>query len=498
MERVRGIFDGNGSIFAAAIKAVPIIDGLTADECRKLATDPTFLGIPGDVKTDYHLQRMCFDAIVEHWFRIDSTAGDQILALDSGHPFPAILAKQQPRFVLERITPNNKVYQDLYRDAFAALGRRNASDALQFLDQITDSVQRKMAELAIASGLAESDPVAAIALSQKFGVNVFDDAMRAAARLGPEVVRHVLATQPAAHEGDSAEQAALISQLSDLERITTKSMVPGLPRLADCEEYMAARRIPPAQRLNTLEALDQHDVNSREEVAHCLLRAWVVEDPLAAMSWLSKRCQSQVSAPEDLERLKWTFGTLYCDDPGKARSWLDQLAEPKLRASVLNNIAYTFATEDRVEEAKSLLQFDPGDLEYVDAGTEIVEKMAIEDPEAAAAWFANHLSADKAIPLGLIYNWYQKDPTAVSTWVLSQDRGQVRDEALMYCAAYVNSSNPEDEVKLISEIDDPKNKSLATRRAFYGISLRKPEAEAWIRSISGLEPGLAEKLIRLK
>jgi hypothetical protein len=101
------------------------------------------------------------------------------------------VARIRPELALEKLESNNNL-DSVARTALQTLGARDPKAARQFLDRFTDTKTRKAAEIAIAQGVAESDPLAAVALARQMNEDtIFQSALLSAERISPGMVRQV-------------------------------------------------------------------------------------------------------------------------------------------------------------------------------------------------------------------------------------------------------------------------------------------------------------------
>ena len=506
-ERLKDAVRGNSPL-AAAPRALAVLDAMTAEDFHQLAAKPGSFYPPWVGGADREFSRAFMDALVARWLAVDppgAFAAMQKLEaelkkrhLAGNGEFLAAIARLRPELLLGGLAEKGSWdrFDQTIPAAFTTLASRDPAAARGYLDRVADPEQRKAAEVAIAQGIAKSDPVAAVGLARTLeSEQVFQSAIAAAERIGPGVLRQVLtANERKFPIGFRAAELVLRYPDEDWSAFVgdAPEKSPGLT----FETMREAQRHTPEERQRVLARLDEFPPAVRTKVATALVQAWTREDPRQATEWAF--AHAAPGAAED-QALAWAFNAWSHADRTGAVEWWSRLPASALRDQLGGNLASALAFEEKFDEAIQFFQPKPG-AESAELTANIARSGADHDPARVAQWLDSlPPGSDTTKAVGpLLEKWVPKDAAAAAKWVEAQPAGPRREAALQAYTRAAAASDPAAAAEWAAAIADPQMRARAAEYVFATMARSDPDAaRAWLRALPGVDESWRERLIRL-
>ncbi len=511
-ERLSATFHPKSPLESAA-RALAVIDAMTAEDFQHLGDHPGSVPTPSTHGFDQEYNRAFMDAFVERWLVVDpagAVAGIRELEKKMVMPgsqwagageFLSALARTHSEMVLGSL-PEKAVWDPFDHSlftAFAELAKREPAAARSYLERFADPQQRKSAEIAIAQGVAENDPVAAVALARTLDSQaVFDAALAAAKGRGAGAVRDVLmANAKKFPVGNALPELALRDPDEDWEALAGD--VPDETRGVLVQTVTEAGRLTPEELARRIAGLDRFPPNLRNLMGGMLVGAWAEEDPRAASEWALAHAKADDSEAPESQRVNAAFYQWLRADEAAALDWCTHLPGSPLRDNISNGAAASLARAGKIDEALAILGPHPG-AKSSDAIAAIAESRAEGDPAAAAAWIDSlppEIETTGAVN-EIVEKWAARDLASAAKWVESQPVGARRDAALQAYTRTAAELDPAAAGEWAATIADPKARAKAAEFVFGKMNRRDPAAaRAWLRALPGVDPVWRERFVRL-
>lgn len=488
----------------SAVKLMPLIDALTLEDFRWLESHPSDFPILREKEFDRKFREQFLNALLERWAALDPdrvfAAASKIeskmkaMKLIASSDLVDALVRSRPDLVLESSTADANRRSQALRE----LAKRDLAAARRYRDRCSNDAERKSADVAIARGLASSDPLAAAALARELNApEVFLDAVNAAARLGGDVLQQVLEGSKK-ELGDKLDLPSLILRYPNISweslpvEISQKKEHIGLGIFDD------ARRLKPAEREALIARLDQLPPGTRDNVASAVAATWANQEPQAALDWAFSRASGEDVASPESQPLSWAFWEWLRADKDAAMAWASQLPASPLRDSLSCHAATHLA---RIGETDAALQLFKPVTGPANAGLvqNLVSAEAKRDPVAAAAWL-DSLPADVEVgkaPKTIVSRWFSRDPTAAAKWVESLPAGRRREYALQAYARAAADTDPALAGEWAAAVSDPVQRARAAEAVYRELSDKDPAtAREWLKQLPGLDENWRNTILR--
>jgi hypothetical protein len=489
-----------------------VIDSMTLADFQQLGANPGRMPIPFPGSFD---QKFCdgfMDALIERWFEVDPAGAfasieelEKKLIIKPGQRwagsgrFSAAVARSHRETLLEAL-PANATWPRSDRDipaAFTSLAARDPAAARRFLERITDPECRKSAEIAIAEGIAKSDPLAALALARTLGSTaVFNAAVAEAERIGPGMLRQVLAANDRKFPiGFSLTELVLRHPHEDWNAFVGDAAV--APSGLTDRVQREARRLSAEERQQMLSRLDQYPSAVRESLASALVDAWALAEPRQASEWAFAHAANAGKDAPEFAPLAWAFHHWMSSDEEGVLAWWAALPASQQRDRLAVDIAAKLANDGRLDRALKFFHPDEGSAS-ADIAVVIASAQARNDPAGAAAWLDSlpaKLETDKAIG-PIVQTWIGRDAAAAARWVEAQPAGTRRDAALNAYTLAATELDPAAAGEWAASIADPASRTQAAEFVFRELNRRDPPAaRAFLRSLPNADKAWVEALI---
>ena len=497
-------------IFVAATRWQAWLDSATVDDLQKFIADAKSL--PRPLFNDYQQQfRQAFYAsLVERWFALDENALASIRKLNDAMKDINSYEASQLMFAATKAKPEqfltglNDMKPSLSNDessAFRHLAARDARKARELAAALTDKA-RKSAEIAIIQGIAEDDPLSALALSRSLDPNdaagVHGAIIAAAERIGPGMLRQVFADSGGAFEKSYAARNLLL-RYPDLAAFLKPGETKPLtysPHPAH-QQFREVDLMAPDDRARRIEQCATMPEGLRDSVAAALAASWARDEPMKASDWAMKLAkpespQSPANHAAHFAFLRW----IHIDRPA-ALAWLRSQPDSPLRTSIGTNAASFLAEAGDFDSALALCRPNGSQADQ-EPTAHFVQIYAEREPAAAAAWLATMPNAiDGQTASKVVEAWYPNDPLAVGRWVESLPAGKGRDEALNALVQKLSWRSPAAAAEWAETIVDPTLREKAAGLAFYSLSRDDPtRAREWMQNLGGVQPKWKERMLR--
>jgi hypothetical protein len=356
---------------ASAARVIAWLETADAATFRKFAEDPKNFPAPSFSAFGREFQDAYCAAIAERWLALDPDGALPAMERvdEAGHfsygPGGLLysLARLRPELVLEKLPAKNRgIYE-----ALKALAARDAKAAQRFVEQWKGPAP--YAQNAIIAGLAESDPLAAVALAGEVkeasvkgslsdGIrpaNVFATIIDAAAKRDSFTFQQVLQAV-----GDRLPAFAvspdLVLQHPGLVETWQSSPAPkdglGLNR----STLDAAERLAPEERERLLASYDTLPAGPRSGVAAALASIWARTEPRAAADWAVAHGKPEDGASAENTAAQQVFVRWIAGDADAALAWWRTLPDSPLRAAIGTNASTYLAEEGRIDEALAIFK----------------------------------------------------------------------------------------------------------------------------------------------
>jgi hypothetical protein len=502
-ERLDKMLEGDDPL-ASAARLRAWLDEATLEDFRALGKDMDSLPIPNFAGFHHSFREAFGTAMMKRWLELDANgalaAANDMNERKNEYSLLSAIARLRPELILEKlpILSRDGTLAGYASAAFVSLGTRNATAARRFLEGIEKPEQRQQAAVAIASGVAQSDPVAAVALARELNdAGLYMIALNAAAQIGPGIVRGVLAAAPEKYSNSSALPSLLLRYPS----LATE--IPGLrmsePRHVMSEELQrVADLASPEERERFLASYDTLPEQVRGPLAAALVSAWARTEPAQAAAWALAHAEPTQADAKANHVAKNVFLRWFHADTDAALAWWRALPESPLRNALGSDASAIVADEGRIDEALAL--FHP--VEHGDQGeitAMLAQTSADRDPAAAAAWLGSlpaYVQTGKAVG-NVIERWFARDAESVANWVEALPAGKRRDQALtkfIGCAAQQSSANA---AEWVQQIADSRSRQNAAAQLYWSWSREDPAAaRVWIRGLPGVDTEWHERFLR--
>lgn len=390
------------------------------------------------------------------------------------------VARENPQVTIERLLVNrqNTRSSSEFHSAVRALASTDLESAKQYFEQARSADDRRTIGSAIASELAKSDPVEALAWARTHDTEQVP-------YLQMSVLTQIAETDP---------------QLALAEALNTPN--------AQMRSNMVSNVMHHLARNNPREAvvyLDQiQDRQQKIEMGQQLASSWIRYDPEAAIGWILS--QDKEMAGDMIQRASYMLVRSNIDaaiqllprvDKASQESMRQQIAErlaidrsadeaqsfirqfqgqpgyDQLQASLITGVANTDVLMAK-QLADQLADGSARDRAYV----QVIAKYAETNPTEAARWL-NSVSDDgmRGAAAGqLAAQWFAHDPAAAERWVNRLPAGSPRDDAIMHMASKWGVPSVEQE-ELIASIENRDKRGQAKIRLIYNL-MRKDPAKA--------------------
>jgi len=490
-------------LFGSAANLLPLIATLGTDDFRYLLSHPDELPIPEYLGFDRDFTEQYFDALVVRWLSLETgNPTKEILAVSDGPgergdgPRNLIhaLVRVRPEAILEATDPND--LGGLFLSALESLAGHDTQAARRYAAPFLATAEPKIVDVAIAKGVAKSDPVSAVALARELNdAGVFKDALRAAEKIGPGVIRQVLE----ANDG----KFSVTTELQNLALLH-----PELPWASFASSYEStgmtsgnavedARRLTAEERQARIARLDELPHSLKPEMTSIIASSWARTDPLAAVEWSLSRANPLRLADETNNAVARAFNEWLRSDPSAATQWAGTLPSSELRDGLQGQSAATLAWSGHLDDALKLFETITHPLPWT------VESMAMtqarNDPASAAAWlnrFPDDVVTRSAVNR-IMKEWFPQDATAAAEWVESQPAGTRRDEAVQVYAELAARKDPDAAGAWAAGITDAKLRHEAAELVFGQMTGENPvAAREWLRTTPGLDDRWRAALLR--
>lgn len=497
--------------FGSAQRLLREIDVMTAEDFQKLLQEKDWPS-PGTYGFDKELADAFGDALVERWLAVDPDgAVPAMFALSKSMKHGSYqmagaddmlkaLARVRPElFLAESFKDSPTRSLDLIMHAaFQSMAARDVAAARRWMQRLSSPELRNQAELAIGSGVAQSDPVAAVGLARTSGNDsLFKSALTAAAKIGPGILGQVLEANDGKFSADYSTPL-LMFQYPDLpwDRLSPMKKT-DRSRGIELNVLTEAARLEPADRERILTQLQRLPSERREDAAGAILQTWVADDPKGAVEWMATHAEPSSRLTTD--SMLWVFGTWTQADQNAALAWFNALPPSDLRDRLSNDAAIPLAASGDLEKAFALFRPIPG-KEGESAIIRMATVQANSDPARAAAWCAS-LPADidvSGATQSVVTRWFSKDAAAAAQWVESLPKGNQREVALKAYAQAASTQDPETAGAWAAAITDPSTRTRAAHQVFTSmLQADRAAAIKWVREFPGLDDRVRESVLRV-
>ncbi|HZJ17599.1 MAG TPA: hypothetical protein VFD27_21275, partial [Chthoniobacteraceae bacterium] len=439
---------------ASAERVLAWIETATAEDLRALAAEPKKFLQPYFSGFDNEFRATYLEAIAARWFTLDPEGALLAIHHSSAGELLQAVARIRPELALEKLSlETNNNLDPVARTALQTLGSRDAKAARQFLDRFINANTRKAAEIAIAQGVAESDPLAAVALARQMNEDtVYQAALIAAERIDLSVVRQVLIAADGKLDRSVKFHPQWLLRYPDLASNIKDDNQTKAGSYVSEELRLAADRLPLEERTRLLAEYDSLPLGARDSLAAALASSWARSDPRAAAEWALAHAEAGDRASPANNAAQQVFVRWVNNDTDAALAWWHALPASPLR-DALGNEASTFIAEAGDLDA-ALQLFHPSEANTgggirerfahfsyttdvrstgnaTDAliTTQLAQFLAERDPAKAAAWLA---ALPAAVPTeqaaaAVIDRWYRREPESAARWIESLPPGARRD-----------------------------------------------------------------------
>jgi hypothetical protein len=500
--------------FRAAANSLTAIEHLTAaDFVEFTARGKLPSGITDSGST--LLQHAVAQAFVDRWFAVTpEKAAAALIALTprdadgyrtvAAAALRSVLARSQPLAFLAAAKdspPEPSTYSHWpLEDAFIALATRDLLAARRLAAELPE-LQRQAADSAIAQGIAEVDPVAAMRLAQANPRldGVLEAALYHAERAGPGIVRQVLeAGLKDRLDEDSATRLRIL--YPDLEVAPGPSPTfPSLPSVrAFSHDHFEPPRVPltPEEAQARLAQSDHFPEAIRGKMVSALVEDWAIEAPEAALAWARDHQENLDQGPLQAAFKVWTQA-----DESAALGWLEKQPPSPRKSTLSNGLAVNLA--ERGDLATALRLYSGADLSAKKDSAELAflaSTATRQDPALAANWLASLPDLAEAEPplRQTLGQWQAQDPEAAGQWVDALPPGALRDSAAAALAEAVVPQSFAAAVEWLNTIDTADRRRAAVRAIYSLQTQRNPvAARTWLRTRPEIDVNSRDRLLRI-
>lgn len=493
---------------ASAGPALAWLEAATLEDFQNLAADPEKFPFPAFREFQNDFRSAFFNTLVDRWLRLDPDGAWEAMKrvqdlwtkqLGPTNDLYSAAACVRPEWVLERtpVTSDNGHLERYAGTALMRLAARDASAARRFLSRLPDPTMRRNAEVTIARGIAQSDPLTAVAIARQMKEDsLYDTALSAAEKIGPGMVRQVVLAAGGKLDG-SYQIPWLLLRDPDLAADLAGT---GGYRFAGFTQDLSrhAERISPEERARVLAGYATLPDGMRDDIATVLVSSWARTEPRQAAEWALAHAQPQERASPANRAATQAFLRWANTDADAALAWWRALPPSPLR-DALGTEASTFIAEAGQLDAAIEL-FRPSSKKVdEDITAHLAQYIAARDPAEAAAWLAS-LPADvlteKAVR-HVVRKWYAEESEAVARYVEQLPAGPRRDQALTSFIGEAARQSPSGASEWVETITEPKLRqqaALAVYQHWWGTDAAA--AQAWMRALQGVDREWHERFLR--
>jgi hypothetical protein len=511
--------------FASAKRVLAWLEAADAETFRKLTEKPE--GFPTVSFPVFHSAfRTAFEnAFAARWLELDPEGAVFAMerlsaAAKSLSDAPRLLdglARVRPELVLEKLSMKSKngYLSSHARMAFHMLAARNLKAAQRLADSVTDPSLRANVARAIASGVAEHDPLAAVALAQgESEQDVLRQAVAAAERIGPRMLRDVL---------DAVGSRLTRGVISPELLLRHPELATTLPELGgpkygihiSAEALAAAERLSPDQRERLLASYDALPTELRDTVATAVALVWARTEPQKAAEWAVAHGKTDDGSHPGNTAAHQVFLRWVGNDAETALAWWGALPASALRDALGTSASTLVAEAGRIDEALAMFRpsaeavkasgpgrrmrssgvitISGGASKSTDeaAAVYLAAVLAERDPVAAGKWFATLPSsvATQETARMVMSAWLPRDPDAVARWVESLPAGAPRDEAARVFIQETAQISPTGAAEWVETVADPALRQQSALWVYWQWRTGDPAAARnWLSRLSGVDP----------
>jgi hypothetical protein len=350
--------------------------------------------------------------------------------------------------------------------------------------------QRKSAEVAIALGLAQSDPVAGVAMARELNnVTVFVGSLNAAAKIGPGTLAQVLE----ANDGKFSAGITIPRVMFRFPELPWDRLKPD-KELADGSSIEVsvtdeARRILPEERQSILSRLAHFPPQVGGDAMAAILWAWAPDDPKGATEWAFANAQFATNG---------VFSQWMTSNPDAALAWFATVPASEVRDRLGNTAAIPMAARGDIEQA--MAYFRPAAGKEGEAQvTQMALAQAKSDPARAAAWcesLPDEIDTSIATE-SVVTAWFSKDAAAAAQWVESQPDGKRRESALRAYSKVASTQDAAAAGEWAAAIKDPAMRASAAKYVYTAmLEKNRDEAAKWIAEFPGIDERVRTAVLR--
>jgi hypothetical protein len=510
LKEVKSAMSLSSGVFIAAARWQAWLDAATAEDLKRFVADPKSLPDPGFNDYQQQFRRAFYAALVERWFAVDENALASIRKLadavktsdfrDASELMDAA-TKVRPELFLNDLNDKKPSLSREESSALRHLAARDARKARELAASLTNKA-RQSAEIVILQGIAENDPLSALALCRsldpKDAQRVHGSIIAAAERIGPGMLRQVFADSGETLGGNYNVQNLLLRYPDLATFLKAKEAKPlTYSPIADHQQFRAVDLMSPEDRARRVEQCAAMPEGIRDSMAAALAASWARDEPLKAADWAMKLAKPETAESPANQAAHFAFLRWIQVDRPSALAWLRSQPESPLRASIGTNAASFLAEAADFESAMALCRPNGSQADQQPTA-HFVQIYAERDPAAAAAWLANTPNAiDGQTASKVVEAWYPSDPLAVGRWVEGLPAGKGRDEALNALVHKLSWESPAAAAEWTETIADATLREKAAGFAYYSLSRDDPaRAREWLQNLGGVQPKWKERMLR--
>jgi hypothetical protein len=502
-EQLKAVLDGSDA-FAATTRTAQWISSLSAEDFRQLAKDPKNFwrpyfedGFSAEFSDAY------FAALAGRWMEVDPEAIPEMKritdSLQKENEFGSdglmmAAARTQPEKLLAKLGLDEKSggFPPYIWEAIGALGRTDFRRGKILLDgmNLSNAELRKTAETRMLFGLAEVDPLGAIALSKQMGTSVLYQALESAQKIGSGLVFQVVEAAEGKLDGSLPQLLLrypdLATKLGDVSAASLSA-----------ELISDAERTTPENRARILADYGNLPKGARDMICAALADVWSREDPGAAARWALAHAESGERSSAGNLAIERVFLRWVNSDLDSALAWWKTLPPSPMRERVSEEASTYIAEAGRVQEAVNL--FRPETAKNPTIVQHFAQILAERDPAAAGAWLGSvpPEAVNQEVVRNLMSQWIPRNPDAVGEWMNSLPQGGTRDKIVLGFVAKSASANPEVAGEWVSTIADPKTRRNAAAWVFTPWArFDKNAAREWLNNLPDLDPRWKARMLQ--
>ena len=506
----------NGSdIFVAAAKWEAWLDSASAEDLEKLASDPKSLPEPWASDYYHQFRNAFYTALVERWFAVNENALPSIRklydAFKATNDYEAwrimdAATKARPELFLTDLTEKKSTLSREEISALRSLAARDARRARELASLLPEKA-RKSAEAMIIQGIAESDPLSALALSRSLGPSanrqdersVHAAIIAAAERIGPGMLKQVFADANGAFDDDYTARMLLLRYPELGAHLKAEESNPkmGNSPFPNPTLFREADLMTTEDRARRVEQITGMPEGVRDSAAAALAASWARDEPLKAAEWAMKLAKPDVADSSANQAAHFAFLRWIHVDRDAAVAWLRSQPESPLRNAIGTNAASFLAEAGDFAAAMEFCRPTSSKPDQ-DALVHLVQIYAERDPAGTAAWLTR---VPEAISLEtasrLFASWDPRDSAALGRWVEGLPAGKGRDQAVNALVQKLRWDSPDAAAEWAETVVDPVLRQKTAECAFYTLNRDDPaRAREWLQNLKGVDPQWKERLIK--